>query len=490
MAIFDRDVGRVVVRVVYTGPPGAGKSTNVRMLADSLRARRHGEMISPGSNDAGTEFFDWLEIDGGLVLGHPIHCQLVTTPGASALGKRRQLVIESADALVLVLEASVQGVAEGRAFLEKHSLRGSGTPLVVQMNEHDSEGTLDLGEVRLRLELDESVSIVAARAREGMGVRETVVLAMRHAAVLAQSAVLARGGIEGISATAETAAMLHGRLQGLGESIPPPRPPDVPLPSPEVGVGGIWPSTTGRDIVRRALAAGVCVQRHDLVGQHGLADGSGASDTIILQAGSYCLKTSPRRRFPTLEAARDALVRSARLKRMLGKLLPEDTVLCLAPDADDGAWLWTVAPWLSTLRSRMLRGDEDEEAALGALRDFATAAVDSMLLASRYQVILDVHPSNFAFDGKHIVYVDDDVTIGANHPALGYALIQRIEESARAPRRIQAYLDALEREMASRLHREDIEKLGLPRALEDVVIRVPSARESVERLRAIVGAKT
>ncbi|WP_394841964.1 GTPase domain-containing protein [Pendulispora brunnea] len=491
MAIFDRDVGRVVVRVVYTGPPGVGKSTNVRTLANSLRARRHGEMLSPGSSGgASTEFFDWLEIDGGLVLGHPIHCQLLTTPGAYAFGKRRRLLIESADAIVLVLEASLQGMIDGRAFLEAHSLRGSTKPLVVQLNKQDTADAMDQGEVRLRLELDESVPIIAARAADGTGVRETVVLAMRNAAVVAQTAMLAKGGIEAISAPAETADALHERLKPLGESIPAPRLPDVPLPSPEIPAGGIWPSTTGRDIVRRALAGGVCVQRHDLAGQHGLADGSGASDTIILQAGSYCLKTSQRRHFSTFEAARDALVRTARLKRMLGELLPGDTVLCLASDGDNGTWLWTISPWLSTLRSRMLQADDDEDAAIDALRHFAAAAVDAMLLASRQSLILDLHPSNFALDGKRVVYVDDDVGIGANHPALGYALIQRIEECAHAPRRVEAYLDALERGITSRLHREDIEKLGLPRALEDVVIRVPSARESVDRLRTIVGAKT
>ncbi|HEX7600419.1 MAG TPA: hypothetical protein VF316_02395 [Polyangiaceae bacterium] len=257
----------------------------------------------------------------------------------------------------------------------------------------------------------------------------------------------------------------------------------VPLPSPDAPTGFVWPAARGRETLRAARGGPIEV-RGDLVGQHGTADGSGRSDTLVCRTGAWCIKTSSRRRYADADAGSAALVRSAREKTLLGELFVPETALVLQPDGAGAFWLWTVAPWLTTLRSRMTVATQaNDEAALGlALMDFARAAVDAMVLASVRQVVLDLHPSNYAERAGRLHYVDDDVAFGATFPMLGHALLRRVEEYEVWPAATERYLQGLEAQMSARLDGPAIARLGLRVALEQCFVRTTTGVAAQERL--------
>lgn len=257
----------------------------------------------------------------------------------------------------------------------------------------------------------------------------------------------------------------------------------APLPTHDVPTGFIWPASSGRDTLRTLDRSRIFL-RDDLVGAQGTADGSGKSDTILCQAGGYCLKTSERRHFTDSEAARTALVRAAREKASLSEIVVPDTVLVVQPCEDGTYWLWTVAPWLVTLRGQMTRAAEarDEEALASALSSFAKAAVDALLLAARTGIVLDVHPSNYGERDGRTFYLDDDTATGSSFPQLGYALLKRVEEYGAFPNATEAYVTALERQISQRVGPAEADKVGLAGVFEQVLVHSPTGLAARERL--------
>ena len=58
MATLDRVSDTVVVRIVYDGPPTAGKTTSLRALAERLG---QGQVFTPEESGGRTVYFDWME---------------------------------------------------------------------------------------------------------------------------------------------------------------------------------------------------------------------------------------------------------------------------------------------------------------------------------------------------------------------------------------------------------------------------------------------
>ena len=600
MAAFDPRESRLVVRIVYDGPANAGKTTNVRQLCRFFTTMRRGELVTPEERAGRTLFFDWVHLDGGLVAGYPLRCQLVTVPGQAVLADRRRHVLTTADAVIFVCESTPDGVHIGERLLAtlRDGGAAAGVPLVVQANKQDVPGALDSVALGARLGLNAAVPVVEARAQEGAGVRETLVLAIRAAADRAQAQVLKHGvdklnqqpessddllkALKGVSvvpavsfaqsamevfparpavasATAPTdGAVLAARpkpaealaapaiaaesapeappasggtappvARGAAPTTPPDdstsaalpagkaadgsgstdrmtrdevaavldagrkdgssRSGDLPrLPSARVPLGFVWPATEGRKILSE-LVQDQAVLREDLVGRHGTSDGSGTSDAVILKCGDWCLKTSPRRSHADADAARAAMLYLAREKTRLGDLLPPRTVLCLQPSQDGLTWLWTVTPWLTTLRTWMGRADAagDENSLEAALSTFAEAAVKALVLAVRQGLVLDVHPSNFGLADGRLVYVDDDVVKGRAVPAIGHVILRRFDEYARWPAALAEYRSMLISGLHKELTPEEQAQLALGAAFSDAMVTSEPAREAKA---ALIGA--
>ena len=73
MAILDREREVIVLRIVYDGRAGAGKTTTVRALGERLGRR----VTTPEASGERTLFFDWADYTGGLFEGLQLRCQIV-----------------------------------------------------------------------------------------------------------------------------------------------------------------------------------------------------------------------------------------------------------------------------------------------------------------------------------------------------------------------------------------------------------------------------
>src|SRR5262249_41637433 len=102
VSFLDRDRNLIVLRVVYDGPPEAGKTTSLRALAGSLGQ----ELDTPPHVGGRTLVFPWRVYRGGRFEGYQIRCQIVSVPGQPELRRRRRKLLADADVVVQVVDST------------------------------------------------------------------------------------------------------------------------------------------------------------------------------------------------------------------------------------------------------------------------------------------------------------------------------------------------------------------------------------------------
>jgi|GEM_PF-718264 len=382
MAVFDSSEQRLVLRVVYDGAAGAGKTTNIRQLGSLFIAQRVIQAASPAELAGRTLFFDWMQISAGAICGFPLICQVVSVPGQAAFTARRRELLESADVVVFVCDSSrkkLESAVDALMIADELVLpSGEALPVVFQANKQDQEDAVD-GKTLLGATRRPNVHVVEAIASEGIGVVDTFVAAVRTAARAIQ-ARLDAGALKipvrraedahellarlvsvpidreaaaemlleeasaafmvgDAAATLDVTAALGGAEQTLA---PEPEEPELespassvaPLPTGDVPTGYIWPAHTGR-----AMLSELALQANVTVG----------AKRIHNVAGEHVLTTSLDDRFTDAELARQALVRAARERTQLESLLVPETVLVVQPAPDGASWLWMVTPRLEAI---------------------------------------------------------------------------------------------------------------------------------------------
>jgi len=101
LAVLDLERNVVVIRIVYDGPPEAGKTTSLRALAGSLNR----PLFCPEEHDGRTLFLDWMDYTAGRFEGKQIRCQIVSVPGQKRLIERRKRLLREADVIVFVADS-------------------------------------------------------------------------------------------------------------------------------------------------------------------------------------------------------------------------------------------------------------------------------------------------------------------------------------------------------------------------------------------------
>jgi signal recognition particle receptor subunit beta len=353
MAVVDLKNHAVVVRIVYDGPPFAGKTTSLQSLGRSLGRK----VESPAEFDGRTLLFDWLEYTGGLFEGQQIRCQIVSVPGQPDLAPRRRALIETADVVVFVadsgdrasLEKSASYIRELTAMLR--GLPGRPVGVIVQANKRDLPEAVPRDELRAMLGQDAAhIGLTESVADSGAGVRETFVLAVRVAldrvrAQLAAEELLqldpATDGVHHLLRRIEKVPLTEepwaGRVQVVNEDAVP-RLPDTRVPT-----GAIWPPFEGRLVLHEAVSRELVAHR---IGGDWVA-GVGSAWKVHSQAEDV---------FRDFDEGRRALIGWAREHAALSSLLSPMRCVVLA-EAGEQTWrLWQVVRTVATLRGWLLEG--------------------------------------------------------------------------------------------------------------------------------------
>ena len=384
MAVIDSDAGEIVIRLVYDGPPEAGKTTSLRALAGSLVQPAY----TPAEDDNGrTLWFDWMEYVGGRFEGSRIRCQIVSVPGQRELSARRRRVIDGADVVVFVGDSSARETARtlGYLFELRDMLAGaSDAPVgvILQANKRDLPDAIPLDQLHARLaEGGWPIGVVESIAADGTGIREAFVYAVRLALdrtreLMSRGALRTtpsgrRGAAELLDALRaddralyaapppviasgpaspaaellrevlahETDERVAAALPGLGPTRGAPAPPDASVPS-----GAIWPPVEGRMVLHEATEVGLAVRR--------VGDGDWMAGT----GSGWRAHSTAAAEFSRFDDGRQALVAWAQGHAALAGLLSPPRCIVLA-DTGAGTWrLWQIVKLLPSLRAWLVDG--------------------------------------------------------------------------------------------------------------------------------------
>jgi hypothetical protein len=172
--------GEVNARIVYWGPEGAGKSTNLHAAFAKLRPDHRGEIKQLPTRIDPTVGYEVLPITLGEIAGVRTLLELVAVPGDREQTPTRKQLLDQVAGVVLVMdsragcaEANLASLRELRQDLAAYGRSLEGLPLVVQYNKRDLADPYAIEDLHRRLGLG-NVPVFEAVATQGSGVLQTL----------------------------------------------------------------------------------------------------------------------------------------------------------------------------------------------------------------------------------------------------------------------------------------------------------------------------
>ncbi len=172
MALVDIEERQVTFKIVYCGPPLAGKTTNLNKLYEIVHAENRGRLMTLEGTGDRTIFFDLLPLFF-QVSGLSVRIKVYTVPGQPAHQMTRRAVLRGADGVVFVADSGRELAAQN-----KHSYREltnnlaqlsdgiEHVALITQFNKRDVESPIEMTAFA-------SEPVEAAIAEVGEGVLQT-----------------------------------------------------------------------------------------------------------------------------------------------------------------------------------------------------------------------------------------------------------------------------------------------------------------------------
>lgn len=352
MAAVDAS-GALILRIVYDGPPEAGKTSSLVSLSELLSR----EFVSFDTAGGRTLYFDWVEYIAGSYEGLPVRCQVVSAPGQELLIDRRNMLLSEADAVVFVVPANRKDIEDLiRAAHARMSQQGALAPrMIIQLHKQDAPDAIRADALLARLK-DLNVSVVGTSVVEAMGIRETFVLAVRLA--LKRVALLKAQG------TLPTAAPLAPQhlLEQLRGISGPQQEARLAATTPSLTADAhplfLWPAIEGWKMLAEALRNLSAVSRQ----QNGWWATNDAWRSYSHRFAS----------FETEHEGRHGLMALASQTSRLGGLVSPSRALFLIEDGLGRFRLWEAVKRQRSLRDRLAEALHERDATL-----LATLLVDS-----------------------------------------------------------------------------------------------------------------
>lgn len=180
MALLNKAVNEITLKLVYYGPGLCGKTTNLERVHADPKLPNKGRLLSMSTETDRTLFFDFMPMELGTVRGQKIRVQLYTVPGQVFYNATRKLVLRGADGVVFVAdsqpnmrESNVESFHNLIENLRINRLNPARVPIVFQYNKRDLP-SVDPVEAMNEYLQPGGAPVLEAAAIEGRGVRETL----------------------------------------------------------------------------------------------------------------------------------------------------------------------------------------------------------------------------------------------------------------------------------------------------------------------------
>lgn len=180
MALFNKTKREINAKIVYFGPPLAGKSTSLHFIHRKLKPEYRGAMKTIGGQMDRMLFFDFMPPELGEVNDYSVRFHLYTVQGVVTNPSTWKTVLKGADGVVFVADASPESrevtrdsMENLRGYLRSYGQELDTLPCVIQCSKSDLPDSLSPEEVA-RIIDSGGCPVVKAVARTGEGVLQVL----------------------------------------------------------------------------------------------------------------------------------------------------------------------------------------------------------------------------------------------------------------------------------------------------------------------------
>lgn len=189
MASIHPKTGEIQVKIVYYGPGGSGKTTNMEYIDRHFARHITNKMISIKTKGERTLFFDYLPFKIGNIRGYDIKLQVYSTPGQRQYNSIRKIVLKGVDGIVFVADSlperrrhNIDAFNNLVENMDAYGRRIRDVPIVFQYNKRDLIHLPLLTKDTLNNDLNKKLKTynILASALNGINVGETLKLVTRE----------------------------------------------------------------------------------------------------------------------------------------------------------------------------------------------------------------------------------------------------------------------------------------------------------------------
>jgi hypothetical protein len=164
------------LKIVYYGPSLSGKTTTLQYIHSKTHPDRRGDLVSLKTREDRTLYFDYMQIELGMISGLKPRFNIYTVPGQVYYKQTRKLVLKGADGVVFVADSqqgrlrdNLLAVHDMRRDLGDLGFNPEQMPLVLQCNKRDLENIVPVTMLKKRLNMN-GVPTFETIAIQGEGV--------------------------------------------------------------------------------------------------------------------------------------------------------------------------------------------------------------------------------------------------------------------------------------------------------------------------------
>ncbi|MEP6763677.1 MAG: GTPase domain-containing protein [Gemmatimonadaceae bacterium] len=182
MPIVNHATRVITCKLVYYGPGGSGKTSNLTHLYSALPAGEIGELRSYSTRRERTLTFEYTPTDLGSIGPYQMRFEICTTPGQSQLQAAREQMLKGADGIAFIADSRLSALDENITSLrDLHNILGAqgvsarSLPFVFQYNKQNfpPDDIATIGELSAALNFRHAPEF-GADAKGGDGVVETL----------------------------------------------------------------------------------------------------------------------------------------------------------------------------------------------------------------------------------------------------------------------------------------------------------------------------
>lgn len=180
MALVNHAKKEINAKLVFFGPPMAGKATNLNHIYRRLKPEFRGSFKSMNIEKDRMLFFDFVPSGQAAVDEYTVRFHVYTLIGEVASSAAWKMVLKGVDGVVFVADSSPERMAANQAslkelegLLESYGKTVREVPCVLQANRQDLDGAAPAEELRRALNLHD-LPLFPAVANKGEGVLESI----------------------------------------------------------------------------------------------------------------------------------------------------------------------------------------------------------------------------------------------------------------------------------------------------------------------------